>query len=273
MSDSGREDVVIGGDLSVDKMPAHWLMARLGKRVLRPGGIETTRWLLDHVKIGASDDVVELAPGLGITAREVLSRAPRSYAGVERDEAAAELAGRAIARTGFPGARILVGDASAIPLPSASASVVIGEAMLSMQTPEKKARIFAEAHRVLRPGGRYGIHELAVNPDDVDRERFEEIQSDLSRTIHVGVRIGTASEWKAMLAQAGFEIEAGTSAPMRLLEPDRMVRDEGLWRTLRFLLNALRTPGAAARLRSVRGVFRKHRAHLCAVALVARRRS
>ncbi len=33
------QPVVFGADLAVQKMPAHWLMARLGKRVLRPGGL------------------------------------------------------------------------------------------------------------------------------------------------------------------------------------------------------------------------------------------
>jgi hypothetical protein len=97
--------------------------------------------------------------------------------------------------------------------------------------------------------------------------------SILSSTIHVGVRIGTAGEWKALLGEVGFAIEAETTAPMRLLERDRMVRDEGAWRTVRFVFNVLRTPGAAARLRSVRAVVRKHREHLRAVALVARRQA
>ena len=27
-----------GNELAVDRMPGHWLLARMGKRVLRPGG-------------------------------------------------------------------------------------------------------------------------------------------------------------------------------------------------------------------------------------------
>lgn len=36
-----EHDASSGSHLAVQKMPAHWLMARLGKRVLRPAGIET----------------------------------------------------------------------------------------------------------------------------------------------------------------------------------------------------------------------------------------
>ena len=47
------------------KMPGHWLLARLGKRVLRPGGLGLTRIMLDRLGIGARDEVVEFAPAWG----------------------------------------------------------------------------------------------------------------------------------------------------------------------------------------------------------------
>ena len=81
-------------------MPGHWLLARMGKRVLRPGGLELTRRMLDALDIRASDDVVELAPGLGVTARAALDREPRSYVGIERDEAAGTCAATSAVKTG-----------------------------------------------------------------------------------------------------------------------------------------------------------------------------
>ena len=74
-----------GSDLEVSKMPGHWLLARLGKRALRPGGLGLTEKLLKSLAINPSDDVVEFAPGLGVTARLILERQPRRYVGVERD--------------------------------------------------------------------------------------------------------------------------------------------------------------------------------------------
>ncbi len=267
-------DHAFGADLPVEKVPAHWLMARLGKRVLRPGGIETTRWLLEHARIGEHDDVVELAPGLGTTGREIRARRPSSYVGVERDEAAAAFARKALARSGAHlGVQIVRGDASRVPLPDGAASVVLGEAMLSMQGATRKHAIVAEARRLLRPGGRYAIHELAITPDDASPELRAEIERDLSRTIHVGVRIGTVVQWRQWLEDHGFVVEERQTAPMRLLEVDRMVADEGVLGLARFTVNMLRTPGATTRLRQVSSVFRKHAEHLCAVALVAQRRT
>lgn len=261
----------LGAHLDVQKMPAHWLMARLGKRVLRPGGIETTRWLLEHAAVGPQDDVIEFAPGLGRTAALVLSKRPKSYNGVERDARAAQFAEQALGRVGFRDARVLLGDAASVPLPDASATLVVGEAMLSMQTASTKQAIMNEAYRLLQPGGRYVIHELAVTPDSLDSVELARIQADLSATIHVGVRIGTVRDWRQWLEGAGFAIEQVTTAPMALLEPARLIRDEGVAGAARFLFNALRTRGAARRLRAVRRVFHTHQQHLCAVGMIARR--
>lgn len=66
-----------GSDLEVSKMPGHWLLDRLGKRVLRPGGLGLTEKLLKSLAINPRDDVAEFARGLGVAARLILERHPR----------------------------------------------------------------------------------------------------------------------------------------------------------------------------------------------------
>src|ERR1700686_2458760 len=83
-----------GEELKAEKMPGHWLLARLGKRVLRPGGRELTCRMIEALNIGPSDTVVEFAPGLGETARLTLNKKPASYTAVERDKDAAGLVQR-----------------------------------------------------------------------------------------------------------------------------------------------------------------------------------
>ena len=65
-----------GDELKAEKMPGHWLLARLGKRVLRPGGRQLTHRMIEALNIGPSDAVIEFAPGLGETARLTLGRKP-----------------------------------------------------------------------------------------------------------------------------------------------------------------------------------------------------
>ncbi len=89
------------------RMPGHWLLAQMGKRVLRPGGIELTSQMLAGLEVGTDDDVVEFAPGLGVTARAALERRPQSYIGIEWDERAAEQVQQALSDAIHVGARPL----------------------------------------------------------------------------------------------------------------------------------------------------------------------
>ena len=84
-----QQNISLPGDgLDAARMPGHWLLARLGKRVLRPGGLELTRWMLDALGVDPEDRVVELAAGLGATARLTLARRPAAYTAVDRDATA-----------------------------------------------------------------------------------------------------------------------------------------------------------------------------------------
>jgi SAM-dependent methyltransferase len=222
--------------------------------------------LLATLAIQEGDDVVEFAPGLGVTARMTLACRPHSYAAVERDRDAAATVQRYLSG---PRQRCVVGSAESTGLADASASVVYGEAMLSMQTASAKARIIAEAARLLRPGGRYGIHELCLVPDDVDPATRDAIERDLSDEVHVGVRPLTTREWRELLAAAELQIVAEHQAPMHLLEPARVVSDEGLLRAIRIAWNVATHAAARRRVLAMRRVFRQYSQHLAAIALVA----
>ena len=46
-----------------EKAQGHWILARMGKRVLRPGGKELTLKLMELLNISYVDEIVEFAPG------------------------------------------------------------------------------------------------------------------------------------------------------------------------------------------------------------------
>jgi cyclopropane fatty-acyl-phospholipid synthase-like methyltransferase len=258
-----------GEGLATPKMPGHWVLARLGKRVLRPGGMELTRRMLDALNIVPEDDVVEFAPGLGLTAQLTLKRHPASYTAVERDAAAAEMVRKILKG---PRQKCVTGSADQTGLPAEVATVVYGEAMLTMQTAEMKRRIVGEARRLLKSGGRYAIHEMCLVRDDLDEEVKKEINQALSRAIHVGVRPLTVSEWRELIEAEGFEVQSEVRAPMHLLEPRRLLSDEGLKRSLRFIWNVVRDREARARVLMMRNVFRRYQANLAAVTLICVKR-
>ncbi|MDE2484493.1 MAG: methyltransferase domain-containing protein [candidate division NC10 bacterium] len=261
-----HEEILPGHGLQVDKMPGHWLLAQMGKRVLRPGGLELTRRMLDALDITPTDRVVEFAPGLGVTAQLVLAKSPSSYTAVEADDAAAR---RVQSYLSGDNQRCVIGQAEQSGLPDGSATVVYCEAMLSMKTPDNKVKIIQEAKRLLAPGGRYGLHELSLVPDDIDHATRDAINRALSQSIHVGVRPLTVSEWKVLLQHEGLIIKAQATTPMHLLELPQMIRNEGLTGVARIAWNVLQNPAARQRVRAMRRVFRQHDRNLAALMLVA----
>lgn len=256
---------IMGTTVSATKAPGHWVLARLGKKVLRPGGLGLTRRMLSSLNISSGDDVVEFAPGLGITARLTLAHHPRSYTAVERDEQAAVSVRRIL--TG-DAQRCIVGRAEETGLPDSSASVVYGEAMLTMQTPTAKARIVGEAARLLRSGGRYAIHEIAFKSDVVTPALAEEIRSALGSAIHHNVMPLPVGEWRALLESQGFSIGAEHLAPMHLLEPGRLISDEGWAGAMKFAWNLARDGESRQRVLVMRRVFRTYEPYITAVSLM-----
>ncbi len=257
-----------GEEFKAGKMPGHWLLARLGKRVLRPGGRQLTGRMIEALNIQPSDAVVEFAPGLGQTARLALSKNPASYTAIERNKDAA-----AFVRKFLRGSeqRCFVGLAEKTCLPNGLATVVYGEAMLSMQMVQQRSLIVREANRLLTLGGRYGIHELCLIPSDLPESVKTQIQNELSTVINHGTRPLTTAEWHGLLESNGFSVETDDQAPMRLLEPRRIIQDEGLLGAVLFAANLLCNPQARRRVLAMRRVFAKHREHLAAVMLAGKK--
>ncbi len=113
------------------------------------------------------------------------------------------------------------------------------------------------------------MHELCLVPDEIDSEAREAIQRGLSDEIHAGVRPLTARERRELVEAAGLKITYESTAPMHLLEPARLVRDEGLLRAMRFVWNVARHSQARRRVLAMRKIFRTYRHNLAAIALVA----
>ena len=138
-----------------------------------------------------------------------------------------------------------------------------------MQTEETKRDIVREAHRLLKSGGRYGIHEMCLLSDNLDENTRKETERALTGVVHHGVRPLAVSEWRSLLESEGFEVQSVDMASMSLLEPRRLISDEGFAGALRFAWNVLRDSEARRRVFEMRSVFRRYRKELAAVALVA----
>lgn len=250
----------------ISKMPGHWFLARMGKKVLRPGGIGLTHKMIQALDIGKEDEVVELAPGTGATAALLFARQPASYIGVDQNTTIFQQLEQLTPNEQY---RFMQGNATRVQRPDQSASVVVGEALLTMQTEKVKQQIICEAARLLKPGGRYAIHEIGLFPDDIPESRKQLIHKDLAAAIHVNARPLTTAEWKAMFHHAGFTIKHVFTAGMLLLEPGRLLADEGINGIAKMTWRILTSKGALKRTLTMRSTFRKHLKDMQAISIVA----
>ena len=99
--------------------------------------------------------VVDLAAGTGALASAMVRRTPR-LGDLTLVDGSPAMLGRARARlrTVAPAARFIVADVRAVPLPDGCADLVTMGYLLHLLDPPSRTRALAEAHRLLRPGGR-----------------------------------------------------------------------------------------------------------------------
>jgi len=114
-------------------------------------------WALGDVDLG--DNVLEIGPGYGANMRVLIDKAPH-YTAVEIDQPMADrLKGKYGER-----ARIIQGDGTDTGLPSEEFSSVVCFTMLHhVPTRELQDQLFAEAFRVLRPGGVFAGSDSAAS--------------------------------------------------------------------------------------------------------------
>ena len=267
---TNRELSLPQSDRDPAHLQGHWLLARIGKHVLRPGGKKLTERMLANADI-AGKDVVEFAPGLGLTTRAILERDPKSYRGVDRDPQVVDIISKLTSEKATIPASCVQRDAADTGLESNSADVVIGEAMLTMQTERGKQAIIGEAFRLLRAGGTYSIHELGLQPGNLDESVKDEVRKALACSIKVNARPLTEQEWRELLEAEGFEVLWRGKEPMALLDMKRNIADEGIGGVLRILRNVLGNKDIRARVLNMKHTFDKYSNELTGIAFVVRK--
>jgi ubiquinone/menaquinone biosynthesis C-methylase UbiE len=98
---------------------------------------------------------------------------------------------------GITNAEFLEGRIESVPLPDASVDVVVSNCVINLSA-DKRA-VFAEAHRLLRPGGRLAVADVVadVAPDESLRADADAWASCIAGAV-------TRSQYAAGLTDAGF---------------------------------------------------------------------
>jgi phospholipid N-methyltransferase len=248
------------------KAQGHWILAKMGKKVLRPGGKELTLKMIETLNINSTDEVTEFGPGIGETAKLVLKKNPRTYCGVEVEPQAVRDLRKVI---DGKNKKIIFSSAAESKMGTDSMDKVFGEAILSMLTDFRKSEIIEEAHRILKKGGLYAIHEIRFLPEDITDELKTEITRELALSIRVNTRPLTKQEWTDLLEEKGFKVLEIHTSPMSFLETKRIIKDEGIIRTIKIGLKMLINRKARKRIFAMKKVYRTYSKHLQAIVLVA----
>jgi arsenite methyltransferase len=147
----------------------------------------------------AGETVLDLGSGAGadvlISARRV-GPDGKEY-GLDMTDEMLELARDNARKAGAANVEFLKGYLEDIPLPEASVDVVISNCVINLAG--DKARVLAEAGRVLRPGGRFAVSDVVADPDMDDATR-----SDMAQWTGCIAGALTREEFAAGLAAAGF---------------------------------------------------------------------
>jgi arsenite methyltransferase len=135
-----------------------------------PGGVELTRHLADTMGLHAGQRVLDVAAGIGTTAVLLADEYDVEVVGVDLgDSQVAKARARTRRHGGLGGrARFQVADAEQLPLDDASVDAVVCECAFC--TFPSKDRAAAELARVLRPGGRLGITDVWLDPEQLDAD-------------------------------------------------------------------------------------------------------
>src|SRR5580658_7218667 len=164
-------------------------------------------------RLNVGEVVLDLGSGGGIdvllSARRV-GPAGKAY-GLDMTDEMLALANENKRKSGLPNVEFLKGEIEHIPLPDDSVDVIISNCVINLAA--DKDRVFAEAFRVLKPGGRFAVSDVVTKG---------EVPSEIRKSVlaWVGCVAGALEQddYRGKLTAAGFgQVD---------LEPTRIYRVE-----------------------------------------------
>jgi SAM-dependent methyltransferase len=167
----------------------------LGLETLHPGGQDVTKQLAEMAGIGEGSEVLDVASGTGEGACYLASTFGCRVQGVDISEQMVARATRKARKRAIAGVQFTAGDAHSLPFEDDRFDAVISECTLCYLD---KSRAIREMVRVVKPGGRVGIHDLAWKegaPDEI-KEKLARLEDERPETL---------AGWKHLFEEAGLQ--------------------------------------------------------------------
>jgi SAM-dependent methyltransferase len=200
-------------------------MATIGKRVIHPGGRNSTEALLERAHITERDRVLDVGCGVATTAIEIANRYGAIVTAADIAPLMLQRARTNVHAAGMD-AKVEVDEADivSLPYPDTHFDVVIAEAVTMFVDRECAAR---ELTRVTKPGGRVLATEFCWRkpPTPEAREIF-------LGQVCPGMQFDTEVDWLRIYEGGGLTGLDTEIGPFEMMTPRGFLSDEGLLRCL-----------------------------------------
>lgn len=247
----------------------HVVLQQIGKTVLRPGGSEATKTVQEMANIQAGDTVLELSAGLGKSSIELAQRYGAKVTLTDIDTFRLEKASDRVSKLGLSSLievkQVDMFDIAGALGPDAKYDVAQTEASLTHFPRSRKA---AFLNGVATHTDKFILHEVCFKTNDTKVQ--EQTKKDMSKVLNIGFIPETTENWQKLLVDAGFTtIDFVSSGDLALLEPMRLIKDEGLMGFAKIAYNVITQPYLLKRMLATRGMISSHSGDLGYVTIVA----
>ncbi|HGD0380266.1 TPA: class I SAM-dependent methyltransferase [Streptococcus agalactiae] len=242
----------------------HQFLARLGKKRLRPGGVQATNWLIKKGHFSADSRVLEVACNQCTSSIDIAKAFSCHITALDLDSKVIEKAKENVKKAQLEEfIEVIQGNALKLPFPDNSFDIVINEAMLTMLSNSAKEKAIKEYLRVLKPGGRLLTHDVSYQDEDTAK-----LIDQLRHTINVNVAPLKIDDWQNLFLQNGFPSSEYQFGKMSLMSPLGMIKDEGLFNTIKIISRGLKKENRSQFLK-MKHFFTKTGKNLCYIAVAS----
>ncbi|MGG6298198.1 SAM-dependent methyltransferase [Leptolyngbya sp. AN02str] len=243
--------------LHVETATGHQVMAAAGKKILRPGGKAATQQLCQWANFQPGETVLELAASFGYSAIALAKQYGVTVVGIEKNPESVARAQANVQAAGLEAqVQIIEGDIFHLEQVSGQFDYVLAEAILTMQSQPVKAKILQGVRDRLKPQGKFLSHELLATAHEAN------IHRDLAAALRTNSTPLSPAHWMELYEAAGFRVLHHKTGAMGLLNPVRIIQDEGLKDALQFFWNVATQPAVRDRLHKIRQVFQQYKQEL-----------